>query len=423
MTTYYYISETVDTESRARIRMRLRDGAKVSLYGVTELKILPQYWDNKAHRIKPRAEFKGMAELRTKLNDLKTYIEDRYDEDRAAGKIDRDKKKDKKWLAEEIDRYHHPEKYATQGPKNLLEFIRAFIDKPPADVCYKQTREYERTLHYLEGFAREKNRSVDFKDMDLDFYEDWILFMQEKNLAKNTIGKKVQTLKIFLNYATEKEMPVNPQYKSRRFKTISEESESIYLNAMELDQLYKLDLSERPGLERVRDQFLIGCWTGCRFGDLPQVTRGNIKDNIIHITQGKTGNKVPIPVHPVVREILEKYEGVLPPTISNQKFNDALKDIAKMAKLNEPFHKRITKGGITRSTQYKKWEMVASHTARRSFATNLYKSGFPAISIMQITGHKTESSFLKYIKVTPEEHAKMLQEHWQQQATASLKAV
>ena len=60
----------------------------------------------------------------------------------------------------------------------------------------------------------------------------------------------------------------------------------------------------------------------------------------------------------------------------------------------------------------KKFEMISSHTARRSFATNLYNDGYPAISIMHITGHKTESSFLKYIKTSPEEHAKKLRKHW-----------
>ncbi len=72
----------------------------------------------------------------------------------------------------------------------------------------------------------------------------------------------------------------------------------------------------------------------------------------------------------------------------------------------------MTRGGKRVVITVEKWKLVSSHTARRSFATNLYKSNFPAISIMKITGHKTEKAFLKYIKVTPEEHAKLLAEHW-----------
>ena len=110
--------------------------------------------------------------------------------------------------------------------------------------------------------------------------------------------------------------------------------------------------------------------------------------------------------------ILEKYDGKLPEKLKNQPFNRAIKKVCKKAKIKTEETKSITKGGIRQTERLKKWKMVSSHTARRSFATNLYKSGFPAISIMAVTGHRTERAFLKYIKVTPEEHAELLQEHW-----------
>ena len=138
---------------------------------------------------------------------------------------------------------------------------------------------------------------------------------------------------------------------------------------------------------------------------------------MIHLEQSKTGSRVIIPLHPVVNNILEKYNNELPRVITNQKFNKYLKEVTKEAKLEDLVHKAITKGGVRKSTRHKKRELVTTHTARRSFATNLYKSGFPSRSIMQITGHKTEAAFLKYIKVTPEEHAKMLELHWKQQGS------
>jgi hypothetical protein len=58
-----------------------------------------------------------------------------------------------------------------------------------------------------------------------------------------------------------------------------------------------------------------------------------------------------------------------------------------------------------------KWEAVSSHTARRSAATNMFKAGIPSISIMKITGHKTETQFIKYIKVSKEENAEMLMDN------------
>jgi len=184
------------------------------------------------------------------------------------------------------------------------------------------------------------------------------------------------------------------------------------LNESELKKIYEHDFSNDPVNEQIRDLFLVGAWTGCRFSDITQITPENISDGFIHIKQYKTGKKVLIPLHPVVTAILNKYNGKLPKATTNQQFNRALKDIAEAVGITEMTHKAITKGGVKVSTAYSKNKLVTTHTARRSFATNLYKSGFPSISIMAITGHVTEKSFLKYIKVTPEEHARKLQQHW-----------
>lgn len=276
-------------------------------------------------------------------------------------------------------------------------------------------REYERSFYYLKEYSKHIEKDLDFKDIDLDFYYSFIEYLQSLNLATNTIGKKIQTLKIFLNAATDKGINQYLHYKSPRFFSLSEESESIYLNQEELDNIYKLDLSEKPRLDRVRDLFLVGCWTGVRFSDISQITPDKIKDGFISLKQHKTGGKVVIPVHHTVQAILDKYEGTLPPVISNQRFNEYIKEVAEGVKLNDEFHISITKGGIKRSTSYKKYDLVRSHTGRRSFATNNYLMGVPTLDIMAITGHKTEAAFLKYIKVTPMQHAKKIKKIWQEQ--------
>ncbi|WP_423130635.1 site-specific integrase [Gaoshiqia sp. Z1-71] len=184
------------------------------------------------------------------------------------------------------------------------------------------------------------------------------------------------------------------------------------MNEKELDILYNLDLVENKRLDRIRDLFLVGAWTGCRFSDFSTIGPDQITNGFLYVQQAKTGAKVVIPLHPVVKAILQKYNGILPDAPSNQKFNDYIKEVGELAGINTPTAKRLTRGGKRITQSFPKWELISSHTARRSFATNLYKSGFPSISIMQITGHTTEKAFLKYIKVTPEEHAHLLAEHW-----------
>jgi integrase len=330
------------------------------------------------------------------------------------------------WLSTIIDKYWNPEKHLAPG-RDLFSFIKAFIDKAPSrinpksgkPVCYKMIREYERTFFYLKEYANEAKRTIDFKDIDLEFYYEFVGYLQGLNLATNTIGKKIQTLKIFLNAATDLGFNQQRHYKSPRFKSITEESQSIYLNQEELDRIYMLDLSNNQRLDRVRDLFIVGCWTGVRFSDISQITPDSIKDDLISLKQSKTGGKVVIPVHDTVQAILNKYDGTLPPIITNQKFNEYLKEVARKAKIKDDVHKAITKGGISRSKSYKKWELVTTHTGRRSFATNNYLMGVPSLTIMAITGHKTEAAFLKYIKVTPTEHADKIRQIWKSQVKLS----
>src|SRR5690606_20944706 len=126
----------------------------------------------------------------------------------------------------------------------------------------------------------------------------------------------------------------------------------------------------------------------------------------------KTGKYVVIPFHPIVKKIIDRYNGKLPKAYCNAVINGELKHIAKVAGFNNMIIQIRTHGTKRKEQIYEKWELVSTHCARRSFATNLFKQGFPAISIMKITGHKSEKTFMRYIKVTEDEVATMLEEHW-----------
>ncbi len=112
-----------------------------------------------------------------------------------------------------------------------------------------------------------------------------------------------------------------------------------------------------------------------------------------------------------------KYKGKtpnsLPTKISNVKMNQYLKELSEyIESLHVESSSSITKGDKKPFITKPKFELVTTHTARRSFATNLYLDGIPSFNIMRITGHRTEKAFLRYIKITPNESAKILQLHW-----------
>lgn len=274
-------------------------------------------------------------------------------------------------------------------------------------------REYIVTYRYLKEFT-ETNGELNFEDIDLNFYNNFSSFLRNKGLSVNTIGKKIQTLKIFLNSATEEGKNINLKYKSRNFKTVEEEVDNIYLTKDEIRQFYNYDFSDNPRLEKVRDLFIVGCWTGLRFSDLSQVNKENINGKILRIRQSKTGRIVNIPIHVQVWSIMKKYNMDLPKLISNQKFNNYLKEAAEIAGLNATFVKTETRYGKKTRTKYSKFEVIGTHTARRSFCTNAYKDNIPTLDIMAISGHKTEKAFLRYIKIDGEEHANRVLKFWQE---------
>ena len=158
---------------------------------------------------------------------------------------------------------------------------------------------------------------------------------------------------------------------------------------------------------------MIGCYTGLRYQDVISLNRGCINGNYINMVQAKTGERVTIPLLPQVIRILEKYDFCLK---ANTKINKQLKEVCKLAKINDVVWRKSYVDGVLVNKSYKKYDLVSSHTARRSFATNSYQKGIPTASIMKITGHRTEKSFYSYIKLDNKEHADILLEAWKSES-------
>lgn len=391
-----------------------RFGRNEKLAYSTGLKVLPAHWNSEKMRVRNIVEALGKDAINNRLNELHTVTTTYIIETKARGK-----QLTKALLKKYLDDYTNNQ--LSDSEKTLHGFIAGYLERNKTRInpnsgkliSYKVKREHERTYELLMQFEAEKRKGVllDFEDITLDFYADFTAYLQSLKLSANTIGHKIQTLKTWLNEATEKGHNKSQQYKSHRFKAITEETENIYLSNKELELLHGAELPNER-LIRVRDLFLIGAYTGLRFSDFTSITADNIRFNTLHIEQQKTGKKVSIPLHPIVLEIWKKYDEQLPSVISNQKFNEYIKEACKLAGIDGPEQKSITKGGLRMKKTYKKYELVSSHTARRSFATNLFLSGFPTLSIMQITGHRTETAFMKYIKVTANQHATLLRQHW-----------
>lgn len=294
----------------------------------------------------------------------------------------------------------------------LVEFAEMHL-KRVGRVHKKRTiLSNQTTINKVIDFQIKHSKVLSFEDVNYGFYHSFLDYCRtDLELATNTIGNHIKNIKAWMNVATEEGLNNNFIFRNKSFKMLREKVESIYLNLDELELIRNLDLNGSH-LDRVRDLFLVGCFTGVRSGDYSKINFSNMifENNLIKICTEKTGEEVIIPVHPFVYQTLLKYKGSIP-MLSHQKFNKYIKDVVEMAGIDEDICIIQTKGNKEVKTTLPKYELVSSHCARRSFATNAFKSGVPSLSIMQITGHRTEKNFLKYIRVTKEENAIMISKH------------
>jgi integrase len=276
-------------------------------------------------------------------------------------------------------------------------------------------KNYKTCLAQLLAYQTVKKCSLTFDDIHQDFYKDFIHFLNNKNYAPNTIGKHIARLKKIMRSAKEESIYTGNEHEQDYFKVLEEETEEVYLTADELRAMAALDLSESPELDIYRDVFLIGCYIAQRISDYKSIRPEHFTKTakgvpILKLIQKKTGETVMIPLRKELKMLMEKYNNH-PPSVQDQKLNEAIKTIASKAEINTPIEIEKIKGGKKVRTVVPKYKLIMSHTARRTGATLMYLAGIPTLDIMKITGHKKESNFMKYICVTKEETADNLAEH------------
>lgn len=338
------------------------------------------------------------------------------------------------WLAAIVEDVLHPTKQENEqqsGPKTLMQAVEDFIAAAPTTIrhkgkpiCAARLNHYKQVLKNLQGMGAD---GVTIERADKSFYDSFVRYMYAQGYKQNTIATRVKCIKSVINSLPMAERVGCEFVEPKKCAAVMEDIDNIALNEKELQALADLDLADNAYLDRVRDQFLLLAWTGCRYSDLGKLSRKYIVnedgDSYFSLEQQKTGAKVVIPILPPIVPILEKYDYQPPKPISNQRFNDYIKEVAQLAHLDDEVvttHTQQNKGEFVPGrveTRRAKWQAVTAHTARRSFATNMYKRGFPTLAIMAITGHKTEKSFLTYIKVTEAENATMVLRQFKSQWT------
>lgn len=305
---------------------------------------------------------------------------------------------------------------------NFFNQLELFIEDSKPRVTTGVINEYKSFRNHLKLFKAQTRYDLNFRSINYDFYQKFRKYLQydvvkpdgETGLAVNTIGKQFKNLKVFLRYCMKK--GTTPYIDLSDIKTEQEEVENIYLDEDEINKIAQLDLSKYPTLEVCRDLFIIGCETGLRFSDFSELKPAHIKGAFIWKRIRKTHHQVVIPISKLLQEVLHKYQNAPPNNLPNQVFNRYIKKVGDIAGIHDEVIMVRKKGNTKVEEKYYKYELITSHTCRRSFCTNQFYKGMPSLLIRKISGHRTESSFLKYIKINEEAAARKMLEYWNQES-------
>lgn len=277
-------------------------------------------------------------------------------------------------------------------------------------IC-KKSDAYKKSLqnavNHLQRFS-DSSRTPIFTDLNEQILEDFVYYLREKKMKPATIKNNVGRIKYLINKARKAGFETDLTIED--FNVPDEEATTIFLSMREILKIHRYT-NLTPREIEIKDYFTVGCLTALRYSDYSRLQPKNFIRNKIVIKTQKTNTPVQIPIHPIVREIIDKYHKQLPPPPSIQHFNREIKLICKKIGLSKKILCECTIGHKRVSKLISKYQLISSHTARRSAATNMYLAGIVPYRIMLITGHETEKSFFRYIRITREENVKILAKH------------
>ena len=268
---------------------------------------------------------------------------------------------------------------------------------------------YDAIIGHINRFSQLYDCDIYTNSVTEEFLDDFIIYLQNEGLRHNTIVGYVQKIQSMVRKASQYNYAVDTTYDEINMH--EEESHAVFLSMNEIARIYYykfIHQDKRRARERIRDLFVVGCLTALRYSDYSTLTKDNFQDGFIIKRTKKTNVTVRVPMHDYVREIIAKYDGDIPSGLCIQYFK-YLKIIMKEIGLTDKITYSYTVGGVLKTVTKEKWELISSHTARRSAATNLYMTGrMKTLEIMKLTGHRSEQNFFRYIRLTQDDTARSI---------------
>ena len=409
----------------SQIYIRVSISQFVSVKKKTGFIINPKDWSEKTNR--PKQTNPENKITHASLNKLEDFIFDNLNKDLAKGSLI-----DAYWLENQIN--HCFKRVVKTDGGLLVNHVQYIIDnantrKVKTNGGFKiglsasTIKNYTLFKNIISEYQTTIKKQIQFIEITKPFVEkftNWLV--NSKNYSTNYAGKQLEILKTVCIDAEKNEIPITPYSKiiqhfresenDRYIQTLSfEELEQIRTFAIPNDETLKQFKKDNPELcknialtpetiNNARNWILLGCEIGQRGGDLLKITNENIrykgKSIYLDILQQKTNKSVTVGI--IAPHVIDIIENSLPKEMPHQKLNDFIKIVCKLAGIVEVVKgtKLNTETNRKELGMFPKYDLMASHCFRRSFATNYYKK-IPTPILINITGHSKESLFLTYI--------------------------
>lgn len=372
-------------------------GRRIQVY--IKRRIAQKYWDSSKQEYNPRRYRDNCAAKNAWLRELKTEVSELAD-DNERKSIITSSKQIKEILANKI--LNKP------GKESFKELINSFLKehkKNDGNPLKEVTKlKYLNAYNHLNAYTKSYNIKLEIESINEDFLQGFKEYLtQIKNLTDNTVVKILKAIKTFLRHYSKKGIIKNIDLSD--VKTISTEGEIYVLPIDKVLELQYADV-ETEKMRRVRDMFCFMCWTGQRYSDTIKISHNDIveysnNEKVWKLITNKTQERISVPIIQYAEEILDRYKDFETPIpiFSNQKINNYLKDLGKLVKFNWPVKISRYYEGVLHQEQVPFYKVLTTHVGRKSYITNSLILGVPERVVKDVSGHKDEKSFNRYVKL------------------------
>lgn len=390
----------LNSNSKSFIYLSFVDNQQQQFFIKTALKIDPSQWDNEKQRPK-NIYLKNFKKLNVKLDALSISI---------ATYMNELKTSKREFSLRTVNRLVkkcciEPEIKLPEG--GLLHSTDNFIKSRLHLIAPTTHKRYLVFFRLLKRFEGHQQKHLMIEDVNSTFVKDFISFAEAENYSISTVHRTIHFVRTVLNFLEKR--GVRTFVYELELPKIRKINRAVSLSEDEISTIKNTDVPAY--LKAAKDWLVFSCYTGQRVSDFMNFNLDmmEILDGkpCLSFTQQKTHKNILLPLHPTALIIMSSNGNRFPNKLNPQKYNEQIKEVARIAGINGLVKVKKRKGFRSSDQLIPKCEAITSHIGRRSFATNFYGK-IPTALLMDATGHSTEQMFQRYISNVDTERTRSL---------------